>query len=111
MQGTAWVEVAPGWGEGLVVGDGQTEHSIRPGSQLIVASVHEELVCMHCHEVAMPGRGSVCPGSNVCPFLLAQIQHKHIFQHKIIATTMKEQLAAYTHITIFFDWVHSALIQ
>lgn len=84
----------PGSSEGLVIGHRQAEHGIRPGPQLIIASIHVQLVSMHGHEVAVAGWGGMGPRGHISPLLLGQVQHKHVLQHEVVASTMNEQLTA-----------------
>ena len=68
----------PGSSEGLAIGYRQAEHGIRPGPQLVVASIHVQLICMDYHEVAVAGWGGMRTSGHICPLLPGQVQHEQV---------------------------------
>lgn len=86
------VSDVPGSGEGLAIGYGQAKHGIRPCPQLVIASIHIQLISMQCDEVGVARWGGVLARDHICPLLPGQVQHKQVLQHKVVAAPMDKQL-------------------
>lgn len=81
----------PSRGGELAIGHWEEEHAIRPGSQLVIATIQEQLVFIDAYDVTVAGRGHPPSRQHLIPLLLHDIQSKQVLAHKVVPASLDQE--------------------